>query len=166
MRNLESLKYTCLFGGGAIRGAGHVGVLKAFEELGITCERFGGSSVGSIIAALRAIGYSTDELAEIFLAVNFELFRDISFGFNTKFALSKGEVFLEWFRELIEKKFYGENYSKGHNPPVKFKDIDKELYAIWYEHAQSAAVKCFEYLDDNFPEEKEDFDKTLNKMFK
>ena len=130
MRNLESLKYTCLFGGGALRGAGHVGVLKAFEELGITCERFGGSSVGSIIAALRAIGYSTDELAEIFLAVNFELFRDISFGFNTKFALSKGEVFLEWFRELIEKKFYGENYSKGHNPPVKFKDIDKELFII------------------------------------
>ena len=50
--------------------------------------------------------------------------------------------------------------------PYPGEDIDKELYAIWYEHAQSAAVKCFEYLDDNFPEEKEDFDKTLNKMFK
>ena len=35
MKNLQSLKYTCLFGGGAIRGAAHVGVLKAFEELGI-----------------------------------------------------------------------------------------------------------------------------------
>ena len=130
MKNLDSLKYTCLFGGGAIRGAGHVGVLKAFEELGIICEKYGGSSVGSIVAALKAVGYTNEELADIFLSVNFELFRDISFGFNTKFALSKGEVFLEWFRELIEKKFYGEKYDKGQNQPVKFKDIGKDLFII------------------------------------
>lgn len=130
MVNLESLKYICLFGGGAIRGAGHVGVLKAFEELGVEPVAFGGSSVGSIIAALRAIGYSVDELAEIFLSVNFELFRDISFGFNTKFAFSKGRVFLDWFRELVERKFYGDKYKKGKNEPVKFKDIDKDLFIM------------------------------------
>ncbi len=130
MNNTKSLKYICLFGGGAIRGAGHVGVLRAFDELGIECSAFGGSSVGSIIASLRAVGYTTKELEEIFLAVNFELFRDISFGFSGKFALSKGEVFLDWFRELIEKKFYGEAYDKGNNPPVKFSDLDKELYII------------------------------------
>lgn len=130
MKNLESLKYTCLFGGGAIRGAGHVGALKAFEELGVSCESYGGSSVGSIVAALKAVGYSTEELTDIFLSVNFELFRDISFGFNTKFALSKGEVFLEWFRDLIERKFYADKYEKGQNDPVTFKDIDKELFVI------------------------------------
>ena len=142
MENLESLKYTCLFGGGAIRGAGHVGALKAFDELGVTCESFGGSSVGSIIASLRAVGYSTDELTNIFLSVNFELFRDISFGFNTKFALSKGEVFLEWFRDLIEKKFYGDNYNKGQNEPVKFKDINKELFII---STNMKDFSCFEF---------------------
>lgn len=130
MISMESLKYTCLFGGGAIRGAAHVGVLKAFEDLGIICEKYGGSSVGSIIAALRAVGFSVDELKEIFISVNFELFRDISFGFNTKFALSKGEVFLDWFRELIEMKFYGDEYVKGQNPPVKFSDLDKDLFII------------------------------------
>lgn len=127
---MESLKYTCLFGGGAIRGAAHVGVLKAFEELGVECDTLGGSSVGSIIAALYAVGYSTKELEQIFLSVNFELFRDISFGFNKKFALSKGEVFLDWFKELIEKKFYGEKYDKGNNNPVRFKDLDKNLVII------------------------------------
>lgn len=130
MNNSQSLKYTCLFGGGAIRGAGHVGVLRAFDELGIECNSYGGSSVGSIFAALRIVGYTTKELEEIFLAVNFELFRDISFGFSGKFALSKGEVFLDWFRELIEKKFYADAYDKGNNPPVKFKDLDKNLYII------------------------------------
>ena len=130
MKNKESLKYTCLFGGGAIRGAAHVGAIKAFEENNIVCGTYGGSSVGSIIAVLWALGYSHEELAEVFLGVNFELFRDISFGFNTKFALSKGEVFLDWFRELVEKKYYGENYKKGENEPVKFKDIEKNLIII------------------------------------
>lgn len=129
-KNLESLTYTCLFGGGAIRGAGHVGALKAFEELGINFSGYGGSSVGSIVASLKAVGYTFDELADIFLSVNFELFRDISFGFNTKFALSKGEVFLDWFRELIEKKYYGDEYEKGKNPPVTFKDVKEDLYII------------------------------------
>ena len=124
------LKYTCLFGGGAIRGAAHVGVIKALEELGIEVGILGGSSVGSIIAALYAVGYTTDELAEVFLGVNFELFRDISLSLKGKFALSKGDVFLDWFRELIEKKFYKESYVKGENPPLRFKDIDKNLVII------------------------------------
>ena len=130
MKNLESLKYTCLFGGGAIRGAGHVGALKAFEEFGITCESLGGSSVGSMVAALIAVGYTTQEIEDVFLNVNFELFKDISLGFNVKFALSKGEVFLDWIRELIEKKFYGDKYQKGENAPVRFKDLVKDLYII------------------------------------
>ena len=127
---MESLKYTYLFGGGAIRGAAHVGVLKALQELGAEHDTLGGLSVGSIVAALYAVGYTTEELQEIFLSVNFELFRDISFGFNTKFALSKGEVFLDWFRELIEKKFYGDKYDKGNNERVKFKDLTKNLIII------------------------------------
>lgn len=127
---MESIKYTCLFGGGAIRGAAHVGVLKAFKKLGLECDVYGGSSVGSIIAALCAVGYNEDELAEIFLSVNFELFRDISFGFNNKFALSKGEVFLDWIRELIEKKYYGEDYDKTKDRHVKFKDLKNNLIII------------------------------------
>jgi len=130
MKVHDNFKYTCLFGGGAIRGAAHVGVLKALDELGIIPSTLAGSSVGSIVAALTAVGYSYEELAEIFLSVNFELFRDISFGFNQKFALSKGEVFLDWIRDLIEKKFYGENYQKGESKPVTFKDIERDLIII------------------------------------
>ncbi|MBQ8458935.1 patatin-like phospholipase family protein [bacterium] len=130
MKEYNDLKYTCLFGGGAIRGAAHVGVLKALKDLEIIPQTLGGSSVGSIVAALFAVGYTYQELSEVFLSVNFELFRDISFGFNQKFALSKGKVFLEWIRELIEKKFYGENYKKGDNKPVTFKDIGKNLVII------------------------------------
>lgn len=127
MREHNNLKYTCLFGGGAIRGAAHAGVLRALEALGIELTTLGGSSVGSMTAALYAVGYTPKELAEIFLSVNFELFRDISLGFNNKFALSKGEVFLEWLRELIERKYYGAAYLKGQCKRVTFKDINKNL---------------------------------------
>lgn len=49
--------------------------------------------------------------------------------------------------------------------PFPGPDLKPELYEIWYEHAQRAAVACFEYLNDNFPEEKKDLDKTINKLF-
>ena len=89
-----NLKYTCLFGGGAIRGVAYIGAIKAFEELGLESDTFAGSSVGSIFASLLAVGYTSDELKQIFAKVNFELFRDIAIGVGPLFALSKGEVLL------------------------------------------------------------------------
>ena len=105
-------------------------MLNALKDLNIELTTLAGSSVGAMVAALYAVGYSPDELSEVFLSVNFELFRDISLGFNQKFALSKGEIFLEWLRELIERKFYGENYTKGQCEPVTFKDLNKNLIII------------------------------------
>lgn len=126
----NSLKYSCLFGGGAIRGVAYIGAIKAFEELGLKSETLAGSSVGAIFAALLAVGYTSEEMKELFLKVNFDLFKDISIGLGPLFAISKGEVFLEWVRELIEKKYYGKNYKKGTNKAVTFKDIDKKLVII------------------------------------
>ena len=45
------------FAGGVIRGIAHVGVLKALEENNIKIEAVGGTSAGSIVAALYAMGY-------------------------------------------------------------------------------------------------------------
>ena len=126
----NSFKYACLFGGGAIRGVSYIGAVKAMEELGIRPNTLAGSSVGSIIAALLAVGYNADEIKDVFIKVNFELFKDISLGIGPIFALSKGEVFLEWVRELVEKKFYGDKYKKGANRAVTFRDIDKNLVII------------------------------------
>lgn len=126
----KSLEYVCIFGGGAIRGASYVGAIKALEELGVKPNTFAGSSVGAIFAGLLSVGYNAEELKELFMQVNYELFRDIHFGFGKDFALSKGEVFLDWLRELIEKKFYGNKYNKEENPPVTFADLDKNLVII------------------------------------
>ena len=126
--NKNDLKYACLFGGGAIRGMAHIGVVRALNEMGVGLGTLAGSSVGAIVAAALAVGYSDEELEKIFLDVDFELFRDINF--SKSLALSKGDIFLEWMREIIETKFYGVTYSKGKNKPVTFADIEKNCVII------------------------------------
>jgi len=41
--------------------------------------------------------------------------------------------------------------------------INNELYDIWYEHIQSTAIDCFEYLNENFPQEAEDISRNLDR---
>ncbi len=53
-----------LSGGGA-KGFAHIGVLKVLEEAGVTVDCIAGSSMGSIIGGLYAIGYSPDSLAAL-----------------------------------------------------------------------------------------------------
>lgn len=52
--------------GGGVKGAAHIGVLKALEEEGIKISGISGTSSGSIVAALYASGYSADEIYYIF----------------------------------------------------------------------------------------------------
>jgi predicted acylesterase/phospholipase RssA/CRP-like cAMP-binding protein len=52
-----------LSGGGA-RGIAHVGVLKALEEAGVPVDHIGGTSMGSIVAAGYARGWSADTIME------------------------------------------------------------------------------------------------------
>ena len=53
----------CLGGGGA-RGFAHVGALKAFEEAGINFDICVGTSVGSLVGSLYAMGVSTSKMIE------------------------------------------------------------------------------------------------------
>lgn len=58
-----------LSGGGA-RGLAHIGVLRAFERHNIPIDLIAGNSMGAIIGALYAAGYSTSELESIAVATH------------------------------------------------------------------------------------------------
>lgn len=63
--------------GGGARGFAHIGVLKVLDELGIPVDRIAGTSMGSVVAALRALGYSSGELQEVATTVDWpEIFSD------------------------------------------------------------------------------------------
>ena len=64
---------------------------------------------------------------------------------------------IEMLRQLV---------SDVQGAPYPGEDVNSELYSIWYEHAQRAAVQCFQYLDENFPEESKDVSKKIAKLFK
>ena len=60
----KKTKIGLALGGGGCRGIGHIGALKAFEELGITFDYIAGTSAGSIVAALYAYGKTASEMEE------------------------------------------------------------------------------------------------------
>lgn len=53
-------------GGGAVRGAAHIGVLSVLAREGIIPDFIAGSSIGAIVGAGYAAGLSPDELGELF----------------------------------------------------------------------------------------------------
>ncbi len=53
-----------LSGGGA-KGFAHIGALKVIEEAGLPIDYIAGTSMGSIIGGLYAIGYSPDEMTQL-----------------------------------------------------------------------------------------------------
>ena len=55
----------CLSGGG-VKGAAHIGVIKALEEAGIKLDCLSGTSSGSIVAALYSMGYTQKQMIELF----------------------------------------------------------------------------------------------------
>ena len=59
-------KVGLVLGGGGAKGAAEVGVLKVIERAGIPVDYIAGTSMGSIVGALYAAGYSASELETMF----------------------------------------------------------------------------------------------------
>lgn len=61
------MKLGIALSGGGVRGAAHIGILKALEKNNIKPQMISGASAGSIVASLYAMGYRPNEIEEIFL---------------------------------------------------------------------------------------------------
>ena len=51
--------------GGGVKGAAHIGALKALEEKNIPVDYLSGTSSGSIVTTLYGAGYSCNEILNI-----------------------------------------------------------------------------------------------------
>lgn len=91
------MKVGVVLSGGGARGISHIGVLKALEELGVSIHCVSGASVGAVIGALYAGGYTPDKILEIILTTRF--FRSMRPAWTLTGLLSMGglrEVLLEY----------------------------------------------------------------------
>ena len=68
----ERPKVGLVLSGGGAGGLAHIGVLKVIEKAGIPIDYIAGTSMGSIIGALYAIGYSPEEMEYMVLQRDWE----------------------------------------------------------------------------------------------
>ncbi len=83
-------------GGGAVRGAAHIGALKALEEQALVPDLLSGTSIGALVAALYAFGMKTDDIRGLALKMNWF---DVSKLTLSKYGLLSNENMGNTIRE-------------------------------------------------------------------
>ncbi|HEY7416655.1 MAG TPA: patatin-like phospholipase family protein, partial [Ktedonobacteraceae bacterium] len=74
-RDVARLKVGLALGAGAAKGYAHIGVLRALEQAGLPVDYIAGTSIGGVVAALYALGYSPEATADILDQVGQAAFR-------------------------------------------------------------------------------------------
>lgn len=67
----DDVKVGLVLSGGGAKGFAHIGVLKVIDSLGIKIDYIGGTSMGAVVGALYASGYSGKQLDSIFSRLTF-----------------------------------------------------------------------------------------------
>lgn len=109
------MKFNGVFEGGGLRAIAFVGALSCLEKHGHIWENAAGTSAGSLIASLVCSGYTSKELKDLLINVNFLKFIDsdtlikktmvtkaISF-FKDK-GIYSGDYLEEWIDKLLKEK--------------------------------------------------------------
>ena len=77
LKAMDRPKVGLVLSGGGARGFAHIGTLKMLDSLQIPVDYIAGTSMGGIIGALYAIGYSGNEIEQIILKTDWrEIFTD------------------------------------------------------------------------------------------
>jgi NTE family protein len=102
-----------VFEGGGVKGIAYVGAMRVLENEGILSNitRVGGTSAGAINAVLFAAGYSNDETFKELNKLDFNDFKDDSWGMlrdmnrlRDEYGWYKGNFFKDWIGDLLKKK--------------------------------------------------------------
>lgn len=101
-----------VFSGGGIKGAAFLGAIEEAEKH-VRFIGWGGTSAGSIVAALLACGYSSNELKEHLYNAPYGQFFRIrkrrAIFYKTHRGLVDPDPLLEWLRGLVGRKFQNSN---------------------------------------------------------
>ena len=65
-------KVGLVLSGGGAKGAAHIGVIKYLEQAGIPIDYIAGTSMGSIVGGMYALGYSSEEILNIISCVDWD----------------------------------------------------------------------------------------------
>ncbi|MEO5681476.1 MAG: patatin-like phospholipase family protein [Chitinophagaceae bacterium] len=89
-RNIRPKIGLTLSGGGA-KGLAHIGILKAIDSAGLKVDYITGTSMGSIIGGLYAIGYPADSIEKMARGINWDLLLSNQASLRTLYMEEKDE---------------------------------------------------------------------------
>ncbi len=92
-------KIGLVLSGGGAKGMAHVGVIRSMEKAGIHPDYIVGTSMGSVVGGLYALGYNADELEKIIRSIDWELIISNRVGFE-KIAFEEKEYYNRYLLEL------------------------------------------------------------------
>jgi NTE family protein len=64
-RDFARVRVGVAFGGGSEKGYAHIGVWRCLQRVGLPVDYLAGTSIGSAVAALHALGYAPDDGADV-----------------------------------------------------------------------------------------------------
>jgi NTE family protein len=64
------MNITLALGGGGAKGNSHIGVIRRLQKEGFKIKAVGGTSFGGVVAVFYALGYSPDEIEDMFAALD------------------------------------------------------------------------------------------------
>lgn len=106
--------------GGGIRGIAHAGVLKALEENNIKIDAIGGTSSGSIISTLYAMGYSP-----YYIYILFKRYAKDLVNQNSMSTITSLKNFMTNRKTNFSGFYSGEEIEKAFNEVARRKGIKK-----------------------------------------
>jgi NTE family protein len=108
------------FAGGGARGAAHLGVLQALEENNIVADCYAGTSAGSIIAAMKALGKSNQECLDMAKKASvslidvaiMDIIKSLPHKLSTLEGLAKGDNMKKYLSTYIGETSFLRNVKK------------------------------------------------------
>lgn len=92
-------------GGGGAKGMAHLGVMEVLEAEGIEFDCIAGTSVGAIVGALYADGFTTADIKKIIGKVSWKQFINLSVP---KFGIFRSEGISEFINKLLGQKTFSQ----------------------------------------------------------
>lgn len=111
------MKLGLALSGGGIKGAAHIGVIQALQEENIHADIIGGTSIGSIVAALYAMEYTPKEMLKLF-----NYFSKLIFKNSAMYTDPRGKKLLSIQAGGL---YSGENIAFAIEEAGKYKNIKK-----------------------------------------
>ncbi len=132
-----------LSGGGA-KGLAHIGILKALDSAGLKVDYITGTSMGGIIGAMYAVGYSADSIEKLARKIDWDLLLSNQLSLRNvtmeeKSEYDKYDVELPWVNNWFR---ISTGYLEGQELWLKFAELFHSVYKIKNFYQFPIPFKC------------------------